>query len=145
MMLKTFSPKVSDLSHDWYLIDANGQTLGRLATQIATLVMGKQKPSFSPHVDGGDNVVVINAAKITVTGNKLESKQYHRHSGYPGGLTSTTLAEQLVKNPSKVIEAAVAGMLPKNRLQDDRMNRLKVYPGADHPHAGQTPKTLGDK
>lgn len=145
MILKTFSPKATDLSHDWYIIDAEGQTLGRLATLAARYVMGKHKPSFSPHVDGGDNVVIINAAKITVTGNKLEAKQYYHHSGYPGGLSESTLAEQLVKNPARVIEHAVSGMLPKNRLQNDRMRRLKVYPGSEHPHAGQTPKPLGDK
>jgi large subunit ribosomal protein L13 len=145
MILKTFSPKASDISHDWYLVDAHGQTLGRLATVLAQLIMGKGKPSYSPHVDGGDNVVVINAAGILVTGNKLEAKEYHHHSGYPGGLTSVTVAEQLVKHPTRVIESAVKGMIPKNRLQDERMSRLKIYPGAEHPHAGQTPKVLGDK
>jgi len=145
MITKTFSPKLSDLSHDWYILDAEGQTLGRLATTAARYVMGKHKPSYSPHVDGGDNLVIINAEKVAVTGNKLEAKQYHRHSGYPGGLTSLTLAEQLAKDPARVIEHAVAGMLPKNRLQDDRLRRLKVYAGSDHPHGGQAPKPLGDK
>jgi large subunit ribosomal protein L13 len=145
MMIKTFSPKPADLSHDWYLVDADGQTLGRLATVLAELVMGKGKPSFSAHVDGGDNVVVINAAKIVVTGNKLEAKQYHRHSGYPGGLTSISLAAQLAKDPAKVIEHAVAGMLPKNRLQDDRLSRLKIFAGPEHTHGGQSPKPLGGK
>ncbi len=145
MMLKTFSPKAGDVTHEWYLIDAEGKTLGRLATDIAKLVMGKGKPSFSPHVDGGDNVVVINAAKIVVTGSKLVDKEYHRHSGYPGGLSTVTVGEQLEKHPTRVLESAVKGMLPKNRLQDDRMARLKIYPNAEHPHAGQAPKVLGDK
>ncbi|MBW4061478.1 50S ribosomal protein L13 [Candidatus Saccharibacteria bacterium] len=144
-MLKTFSPKAGDVTHEWYLIDAEGKTLGRLATDIAKLVMGKGKPSFSPHVDGGDNVVVINAAKIVVTGSKLVDKEYHRHSGYPGGLSTVTVGEQLEKHPTRVLESAVKGMLPKNRLQDDRMARLKIYPNAEHPHAGQAPKVLGDK
>jgi large subunit ribosomal protein L13 len=145
MILKTYSPKPSELTHDWYIIDAEGKTLGRLATMLATYLMGKQKPGFSAHVDGGDNLIVVNAEKITVTGNKLEAKQYHRHSGYPGGIASTSLAALLVRNPTKVIENAVAGMLPRNRLHDDRMARLKVYAGPEHPHAGQSPKTLGEK
>jgi large subunit ribosomal protein L13 len=143
-MLKTYSPKPAELTHEWYLIDADGQTLGRLATQVATLLLGKHKPQFAPHLDCGDNVVVLNAAKINVTGNKLEAKKYYRHSGYPGGIKETHLAALLEKNPVLVIEHAVAGMLPKNRLQDDRMYRLKVYAGAEHPHAGQNPKTLGE-
>jgi large subunit ribosomal protein L13 len=145
MITRTFSPKPADLSHDWYLVDADGKTLGRLATQLAGLIMGKGKPGYSAHADGGDNVVVINAAKITVTGNKLEAKHYHRHSGYPGGLTSISLATQLAKDPTRVIEQAVAGMLPKNRLQAVRLERLKLYAGPEHPHAGQTPKPIGDK
>ena len=145
MIMKTFSPKAGDLSHDWYLVDAEGKTLGRLATLIAKYAMGKQKPSFSPHVDGGDNIIVINAEKIVITGNKLEAKEYHRHSGYPGGLSTVNASAQLVKYPTRVLEAAVAGMLPKNRLHDDRMARVKIYAGPEHPHAGQAPKVLGDK
>ena len=144
-MNKTFSPKLAELNHDWYLVDAEGQTLGRLATMLATRVLGKHKPTFSAHMDCGDNVVVINAAKIVVTGNKLEDKKYYRHSGYPGGIKETTLAALMVRNPTSALEKAVAGMLPKNRLHDDRMARLKVYAGAEHPHAGQSPKLLGDK
>lgn len=141
-MLKTYSPKPVELTHEWYIVDASGQTLGRLATFLATRLMGKYKPQYSPHLDCGDNIVLINTAEITVTGNKLEAKKYYRHSGYPGGLTETTLAEQMAKNPNKVIEAAVKGMLPKNKLADVRMKRLRSYATADHGHAGQAPKKL---
>ncbi len=141
-MLKTFSPKKADITHNWYLVDASELTLGRLSSRIATIIMGKNKTNFSAHVDGGDNVVVINAAQLKVTGNKLTQKQYHRHSGYPGGLTSLSLEEMMAKDPTKVIENAVAGMLPKNRLTDDRMRRLKVYVGSEHAHAGQSPKKV---
>ncbi len=141
-MMKTYSPKPTELSHDWYIIDASGQTLGRLASQVATLLMGKHKPQFSAHIDCGDNVVLINSAQIAVTGAKLTDKKYYRHSGYPGGIRETSLEDMLVKNPNNVIETAVAGMLPKNRLHDDRMKRFKVYPTAEHPHAPQQPKTL---
>jgi len=144
-MNKTYSPKPADMTHEWYLVDAEGQTLGRLATMLATRVLGKHKPLYSAHVDCGDNIVVINAEKIAVTGNKLEDKKYYHHSGYPGGIKETDLATLLRKDPTAVIEKAVAGMLPKNKLHDDRMARLKVYAGAEHPHAGQTPKPLGDK
>jgi large subunit ribosomal protein L13 len=144
-MNKTYSPKPADMTHEWYLVDAEGQTLGRLATMLATRVLGKHKPLYSAHVDCGDNIVVINAEKIVVTGNKLEDKKYYHHSGYPGGIKETDLATLLRKDPTAVIEKAVAGMLPKNKLHDDRMARLKVYAGAEHPHAGQTPKPLGDK
>lgn len=144
-MIKTYSPKPSELTHDWYVIDAEGQTLGRLAALVATHLMGKHKPQFSAHLDCGDNVIVINAAKVAVTGKKLDAKMYYHHSGYPGGLTELTLAEMMQRNPVQVIEKAVAGMLPKNRLQDDRMARLKAYAGPEHPHAGQAPKPLGDK
>ncbi len=141
-MLKTYSPKLIELTHDWYMIDASDQTLGRLATLIATYLLGKHKVQYSPHLDCGDNIVVINAEKVAVTGNKLEDKSYFRHSGYPGGIKETTLAELIRRNPAAVIEQAVAGMLPKNRLQDDRLRRLKVYVGAEHPHVGQNPKPL---
>jgi large subunit ribosomal protein L13 len=143
-MLKTYSPKPAEITHDWYIIDAEGKTLGRLATQVATYLLGKHKVQFSPHLDCGDNIVIINAAKITVTGNKLEDKKYYRHSGYPGGIKETSLAELIERNPASAIEKAVTGMLPKNRLTDDRLRRLKVYPTAEHPHAPQSPKPLGD-
>jgi large subunit ribosomal protein L13 len=144
MTTKTYSPKLAELTHEWYLIDAEGKTLGRLATLVATYLLGKHKPTYSPHLDGGDNIVVINAGKVAVTGSKLEDKKYYRHSGYPGGIKETSLSELLERNPALVIEKAVAGMLPKNRLQDDRLRRLKIYPGAEHPHAGQNPKPLGE-
>ena len=141
-MLKTFSPKKTDITHDWYLVDASHITLGRLATNIATILMGKNKPNFSAHVDGGDNVVVINAAQLKVTGAKLIQKQYYRHSGYPGGIKSLSLEERMARDPAVVIEKAVAGMLPKNRLTGERMRRLKVYNTAEHAHAGQSPKKV---
>lgn len=144
MTTKTYSPKPAELTHDWYVIDASQYTLGRLATLAATYVIGKHKVQYSAHLDCGDNVVIINAANVQITGNKLEDKKYYRHSGYPGGIKETNLATLLQRNPTQAVEHAVAGMLPKNRLQDDRMRRLKVYAGAEHPHAGQNPKTLGE-
>ncbi len=144
-MIKTYSPKPAELTHDWYIIDAEGKTLGRLATLIATYLLGKHKVRFSAHLDCGDNIVVINAGKVAVTGNKLEDKKYYRHSGYPGGIKETSLAELIARNPALAIEKAVTGMLPKNRLADDRLRRLKVYAGAEHPHGPQNPKPLGDK
>jgi large subunit ribosomal protein L13 len=144
-MIKTYSPKPTELSHDWFLVDAQGQTLGRLATTIATLLMGKHKPQYSGHLDCGDNVVVINAAQIVVTGNKLEDKKYYHHSGYPGGIKETNLTALMAKNPTAALEKAIAGMLPKNRLHDDRMRRLKLYATAEHKHEAQSPKPLGGK
>lgn len=144
-MIKTYSPKPTELTHNWYIIDAEGKTLGRLATLAATYLLGKHKVQFSPHLDCGDNIVIINASKIHVTGNKLEDKKYYRHSGYPGGIKETSLAELLARNPASAVEKAITGMLPKNRLTDDRLRRLKVYPGVEHPHAPQSPKPLGDK
>lgn len=143
-MIKTYSPKPADITHDWYIIDASDQNLGRLATLVATYLLGKHKVRYSAHLDCGDNVVVINAEKVGITGNKLEDKKYYRHSGYPGGIKETNLAALLERNPAIVIEKAVAGMLPKNRLQDDRLRRLKVYAGSEHPHAGQNPQVLGE-
>lgn len=143
-MMKTYSPRPKELTHDWYLVDAEGQTLGRLSSRIATYLLGKHKVQYSPHLDCGDNVVVINASKIAISGNKLEDKKYYHHSGYPGGIKETSLAELLERHPAAAVEKAVYGMLPKNRLSDDRLRRLKVYAGTDHPHAGQNPKSLGD-
>jgi large subunit ribosomal protein L13 len=143
--MKTYSAKPSEVTHGWYLVDAEGLTLGRLATVVAMRLMGKHKATYTAHIDCGDNVVVVNAAKISVTGNKLEDKKYYRHSGYPGGIKERSLAEQLERDPAEVIRAAVRGMLPKNRLQDDRMNRLKVYATAEHPHEGQSPQKLDIK
>lgn len=138
----TKSAKVEDIQHDWYVVDAQGETLGRLATRVATVLRGKNKPSFTPHMDCGDYVVVVNAEKIHVTGQKMTQKKYYRHSGYPGGLKQITLRDQLDKFPNRVIEAAVRGMLPKNRLGRQMFKKLKVYAGPNHPHEAQQPKTL---
>ncbi len=141
-MLKTYSPKPSQLEHNWYLVDASGLTLGRLATTLATYLMGKHKPQFSAHLDCGDNMVVINVEKIHVTGKKLTDKKYYRYSGYPGGIYETSLQDQLKKDPKLVLEHAVAGMIPKNRLTTDRMARLKLHVGSEHTHDGQKPTKL---
>lgn len=141
-MMKTYSAKPSEVTRNWYVVDAAGMNLGRLATVLATHLTGKNKPMYTPHIDCGDNVVVINASKVTVTGNKLTEKKYYRHSGYPGGIKEVSLEKQLTTHPERVIQHAVAGMLPKNRLQAERLKRLKVYGGAEHPHAPQNPVTL---
>ena len=142
MRTSTYQAKSSDRERNWVVIDAEGKTLGRLATQIADLLRGKRKPTYTPHVDVGDFVVVVNAEKIAVTGNKLEQKRYWRHSGYPGGIRSRTLAEQLERRPEEVIRKAVKGMLPRNRLARQQLRKLKVYAGPDHPHAAQKPDPL---
>ncbi|HVE80601.1 MAG TPA: 50S ribosomal protein L13 [Candidatus Dormibacteraeota bacterium] len=140
--MKTYSAKPTDVQRDWYIVDAAGQTLGRIATLIASHLTGKNKPIYTAHIDCGDHVVVINAAQVKVTGNKLTDKKYYRHSGYPGGIKEISLEELLSKHPERAIESAVRGMLPHNKLQDQRMKRLKVYPAADHPHAPQSPKPI---
>jgi len=140
--MKTFMQRKEDVQREWYLVDATGKTLGRLASEIAKILMGKHKPTYTPHVDGGDFVVVVNAEKIHATGKKLDKKIYYRHTGYPGGLKETTLREMLQKKPEEVIRLAVRGMLPKNKLRDRRMKRLKVYAGPEHPHKAQNPKPL---
>jgi large subunit ribosomal protein L13 len=140
--MKTYSAKPGEVERDWYLVDAEGKTLGRLATQIADTLRGKRKPQFTPHVDTGDFVVVVNAEKITVTGNKLDQKKYYRHSGYPCGLKERTLREQLERRPTEVLRSAVQGMLPKNRLARQQITKLKIYAGPDHPHGPQNPKPL---
>jgi large subunit ribosomal protein L13 len=137
--MKTYSQKPSEVTRKWVQLDASEAPLGRLATTVAKYLIGKYKPTYTAHIDGGDYVIVTNAAKLVVTGNKLEDKKYYRHSGYPGGIKERTLAEQLVKDPTKVIYDAVAGMLPRNKLHDDRIKRLKVYAGEEHAHAAQTP------
>jgi len=139
--MKTYSPKAMELQHKWWVVDAEGLVLGRLASAVAQRIRGKDKPTFAPHMDGGDFVVVVNAAKVRVTGNKMEQKTYVRHSGYPGGIRETSLAEQLEKHPERVIESAVKGMLPKNNLGHLLIKKLKVYPGAQHPHAAQRPES----
>ncbi len=137
--MKTYAVKASEIERQWWLVDASGQTLGRLATRIATLLEGKHKVIYSPHLDTGDHVVVLNAAKIKVTGNKLTQKQYYRHSNYPGGLKQESLATLLERKPELIIERAVKGMLPQNRLGRAMFKKLKVYAGADHPHQAQQP------
>ena len=140
--MKTYVANTTDRERNWVLVDANGQTLGRLATQIADALRGKRKPEYTPHVDTGDFVIVVNAEKISVTGNKRAEKRYYRHSGYPGGLRSRTLEEMLERRPEEVIRIAVKGMLPRNRLARRQITKLKVYAGADHPHAAQSPTPM---
>ncbi len=142
MPQKTYSAKPGEIERQWYVVDADGETLGRLATRIADTLRGKRKPVYTPHVDTGDFVVVINCERIRVTGNKLQEKIYYRHSGYPGGLRERTLAEQLQRRPEEVIRRAVRGMLPKNRLGRAQLTKLKVYRGAEHPHVAQQPQQL---
>jgi large subunit ribosomal protein L13 len=135
--MRTYSTKKSDIERKWWVIDASGRTLGRLATEVAVLLRGKHKPIYSPHLDTGDYVVVVNAAKVRVTGKKLTDKIYYRHSQYPGGLKSISLGRMLETHPIRVIEYAVKGMLPHNRLGAAMFKKLKVYPGAEHPHQAQ--------
>jgi len=139
--MKTYSTKASDIKREWHVIDASNEVLGRLATRIANLLMGKHKPLFCRNLDVGDFVVVINADKIRVTGNKIKQKMYHRHSGYPGGLKSVSLEKMMQTHPTRVIENAVKGMLPRNKLNARMMKRLKVYAGDNHPHQGQVTAT----
>jgi len=138
--VRTYSPKPADVTREWHVIDATDVVLGRLAVQIATLLRGKHKPTFAPHVDGGDFVIVINASKIALSGNKRTDKLAYRHSGHPGGLTATPVGEILAKDPRKAVEKAVWGMLPKNRLSRQLLGKLKVYAGPEHPHSAQQPK-----
>jgi large subunit ribosomal protein L13 len=140
--VKTFTAKPHEIERKWFVVDAQGQTLGRLATQVATVLRGKHKPIYTPHVDCGDYVIVVNADKIHVTGQKLDDKIYYRHSNYPGGLKQVTLRRQLQTHPERVIEAAVRGMLPKNRLGRKMFKKLKVYAGPDHPHQAQQPESF---
>ncbi len=140
--MKTWTAKREDVEQRWYVVDAEGETLGRLATRIADTLRGKRKPTYTPHVDSGDFVVVVNAEKIGVTGNKLDNKLYRRHSGYPGGLRTRTLREQLDRQPTEVIRSAVKGMLPRNRLARRQIVKLKIYAGPNHPHEAQNPEAL---
>jgi large subunit ribosomal protein L13 len=140
--MKTYTAKPGEVTRDWYIVDADGLTLGRLATLIADTLRGKRKPQYTPHVDTGDFVVVVNAEKIHVTGNKLDQKIYYRHSGYPGGLKERTLREQLDRRPTEVLRKAVKGMLPKNRLAAKQLNKLKIYAGPEHPHGPHNPQPL---
>ena len=140
--MKTYVTKPNSVEREWYVVDAEGQTLGRLASRIAAMLRGKHKPQFSPSVDVGDFVIVVNAEKIQVTGRKMQQKKYYRHSGYPGGLSEIALADQLERHPTRVIKAAVRGMLPRNRLGRKMLKKLKVYAGPEHPHQAQRPKPL---
>ncbi|MGC8826350.1 MAG: 50S ribosomal protein L13 [Anaerolineae bacterium] len=140
--MRTYTLKEKDIQREWYVVDAAGKTLGRLATEIAKILRGKHKPYYTPHMDCGDYVIVINADKIRVTGRKLDQKIYYWHSGYPGGLKSVTLRRQLQTHPERVLQAAVRGMLPKNRLGRKMFKKLKVYASPEHPHQAQQPKPL---
>ena len=141
-MQKSYYPKAEDLNPEWVLVDVDGKNLGRAATQIASLLLGKHKPTFTPGIPCGDFVVVVNAQNVTVTGKKMEDKFYHRHSLYPGGLTSTSLRDQLEKHPDRVIRSAVWGMLPHNKRGRQILKRLKIYAGPEHPHQAQQPKVM---
>jgi large subunit ribosomal protein L13 len=143
--MKTYSIKPSEIKREWYLLDASEIPLGRLATTAASLLLGKGKPTITPHMDGGDYVVIINSAQLVVTGNKAKDKIYYRHSGFPGGIYSRTLTEQLEKDSNKIIFDAVRGMLPVNKLRDGRLARLKIYTDDQHNHSAQKPKTISLK
>ncbi|HEY6477461.1 MAG TPA: 50S ribosomal protein L13 [Polyangia bacterium] len=143
--MKTYSAKPGEIERHWYLVDAESKTLGRLATQIADVLRGKGKAVYTPHVDTGDFVIVVNAEKVHVTGQKLDQKLYYKHSGYPGGLHSRTLREQLERRPEEVLRKAVRGMLPKNRLASAQLRKLKIYAGPDHPHAAQNPEPFQER
>jgi large subunit ribosomal protein L13 len=143
--MKTYSIKPSEVKRDWYILDASETPLGRLETEAASLLLGKRKPTVTPHIDGGDYVIVINSASLVVTGKKQEDKKYHRHSGFPGGLYTRSLKEQMERDPNKVIFKAVRGMLPDNKLRDGRLARLKIYTDDQHNHSAQKPKTLSLK
>lgn len=140
--MKTISAKPETVQRDWYVVDAAGKTLGRMAADIATRLRGKHKPEYTPHVDTGDYIVVINASQVRVTGNKARDKMYHRHSGYPGGLKSMSFEQLVEKAPERTIQAAVKGMLPRGPLGRAMFKKLKIYPGAEHPHTAQQPKEL---
>jgi len=143
--MKTYSAKPSDVTRKWYVIDASQAPLGRVATQVASLLIGKGKPQFTQHIDCGDYVVVINAANVQVTGGKLDKKMYYSHSGFPGGLKEATMREKLEKDPTSAVLHAVRGMLPVNKLRDERLNRLKIYGGAEHNHEAQKPQVIAVK
>ena len=142
MTTRTYTPRLSEIERRWFVVDANGQTLGRLASQVAQLLAGKHKPTFATHIDTGDHVIVINASRIAVGGDKLTTKVYARHSGYPGGFRQETLGDLLARRPEEVIRRAVKGMLPRNRLGVQQLRKLKVYAGADHPHEAQQPEIM---
>ncbi len=140
--MRTYAPKTSEITREWHVIDADGLVLGRLATAAARLLSGKHKPTFAPYIDTGDHVVIVNADKVVLTGDKLNQKQVYRHSGYPGGLRSQTYGDLLERRPADAVRKTIAGMLPRNRLGAAQLHKLKVYAGPDHPHAAQSPKPL---
>jgi large subunit ribosomal protein L13 len=140
--MKTFTPKASEIQHDWHVVDAEGMILGRLATEVARILRGKHKPIFAPHIDTGDHVVVVNADKVIMSRNKMATKRVYRHSGYPGGLSSESYGELLERKPADAVRHTIKGMLPKGPLGRAQISKLKVYAGAEHPHAAQSPKTL---
>lgn len=142
MTTRTYTPRAAEIERRWYLVDAEGQTLGRLATRIAHILRGKHKPTYTPHHDLGDHVVVINAASIRVTGNKAEQKVYYRHTGYPGGLRTTTYGQMMEKHPERILRSAVKGMLPKTPLGRRMFRKLRIYPGGEHHHRAQNPEAL---
>ncbi|HJP33759.1 MAG TPA: 50S ribosomal protein L13 [Candidatus Latescibacteria bacterium] len=142
MTTKSYTPRAGDIERRWFVVDADGKTLGRLASQIAHVLRGKHKPTYSPHMDLGDHIVVINAEKVRVTGRKAEQKVYHRHTGYPGGLRTTTYEEMLNKHPERIIRTAVKGMMPNNILGRQMFKKLRVYAGPDHDHVAQQPEAL---
>ena len=138
--MKSYMARPLEVERKWYVVDAEGQTLGRLATEIATILRGKNKPQYTPHVDTGDFVVVVNAEKVVVTGRKAEQKVYRRHSGYPGGLKETSYERMMERRPTEILRRAVKGMMPKNRLARQQLRKLKIYAGPEHPHAAQSPQ-----
>ena len=140
--MRTYTPKTSEIQRSWYVVDAEGMVLGRLATEVARVLRGKHKPTFAPHVDTGDHVIIVNADKVVLTSGKAERKLVHRHSGYPGGLWTSTYADQLERKPAEAVRRTVRGMLPKNRLGRQQLSKLKVYAGPTHPHAAQRPQPL---
>jgi large subunit ribosomal protein L13 len=142
MTTRTYTPRASEIERQWFVVDADGETLGRLATRIATLLAGKHKPTYATHMDTGDHVIVVNAAKVTVTGDKLSTKSYARHSGYPGGFREETLGDLLARRPEEVLRRAVKGMLPHNKLGVQQLRKLKIYAGPEHPHEAQQPAPL---
>ena len=141
---RTYTPRASEIERHWYVVDADGQTLGRLASRVAFVLEGKHKPGYATHIDTGDHVIVLNASRVAVKGDKQQSKVYARHSGYPGGLRQETLGELLARRPEEVIRRAIKGMLPRNRLGAQQLRKLKVYAGAEHPHEAQQPEPLPD-
>ncbi len=140
--MRTYSPKASEIEHEWYVVDAEGLTLGRMATEVARVLRGKHKPTFSPHIDTGDHVIIVNASKVVLSAGKAEKKMVYRHTGYPGGIRSNTYAEELDAAPDDAVRRTVRGMLPKNRLGRQMLKKLKVYAGPEHPHSAQKPQAL---